>query len=736
MRAFGVGGFRFWGRGSRGVRQFTNGEAGTSWFAVAEAYADRVSAAGFVFSMALLAATAVYAINLSGAAKPYLAEFLALADQAGYDAGFKFDDLGVAGVRNTPQPVLFEALKLPYRGSSLFYDTSEARSRLLKVGWVETAEVRRVLPARLEVIVTERIPFARWEDGARKIQVISRDGRILGPDDDGQFALLPLYAGEGAAAEAQNFDDAFKDRDGLRRRIARAELVAGHFWTVKLDSGLTVKLPRKVTPLALSRLELDPRQPKSCYCGRWHGRFALAEPDDLAIDGSNRGEPRQSDCSADFGPAQKGQELMTEARRHALRSPSRLWPFKAQDDIVTIVDLGAQKLACAIVSLTTPRFGFDTGARNIKVLGSAAVRSSGFSAGRIVNMVAAETSIRRAVAQAEAQAGVTAGEVVVTGQFEGLSTQIFEAKSGSGQAVNLKDDIAAISAAAEEQCLQERRKLLHVFPFAAEDAGPQYSGGAPVGGRGEIDVAAISMPVKAARQIAACFSSSMLAVRALVAGPLAAGLAVTNSLERMAGILVIDLGAEATGYALFAHGVPLSVECVGLGGQHITGSIAAAFSLRRFEAERAKLRFGSASGNLMADTDLPITNGETGELISKFTLNHIIQSNASQLFAAINERLKGEGYPVPPAGAVLTGGGSLLPGIRELASHLLASEVRTAEPVALNGLSASGSLAALVGGCLYASRHQSQGEMACAPGIVSEDSSYASRISQWLRASF
>ncbi len=226
---------------------------------------------------------------------------------------------------------------------------------------------------------------------------------------------------------------------------------------------------------------------------------------------------------------------MTEARRYALRSPSRLWPFKAQDDIVTIVDLGAQKVACAIVNLTAPRFGLDTGARNIKVLGSAAVRSSGFSAGRIVNMAAAETSIRRAVAQAEAQAGVTAGEVVVTGQFDGLSTQIFEAKSGSGQAVNLKEDAQAISAAAEEQCLQERRKLLHMFTFAAEDGGPQYSSRAQADCQGEVDVAAISMPLKAVRQLSACFSSSMLAVRALVAGPLAAGLAVTNSLERTAG---------------------------------------------------------------------------------------------------------------------------------------------------------------------------------------------------------
>ncbi len=427
---------------------------------------------------------------------------------------------------------------------------------------------------------------------------------------------------------------------------------------------------------------------------------------------------------------------MTEARRQALRSPSRLWPFKSRDDIVTIVDLGAQKVACAIASFVAPRFGLDAGARSVRVLGSATVRSSGFSAGRIVNIAAAETTVRRAVAQAESQAGVTAGDVIVTGQFEGLATQIFEAKPGSGQAAILKEDAAAISAAAEEQCLADRRKLLHMFAFAAADAGMQSFGNPGVTSAGEVDVIAISMPQKGARQISACLSRSMLTVRGLVAGPLATALAVTDSLERTAGVLVIDMGAECTGYALFVRGVPVALECVNSGGQTMTDHIARTFALRKFDAELTKIRYGSAYDGLQADIDLPVPNGETGEPISKFGVNHLIRLNASLIFRAINERLKCAGYSIPSGGTVLAGGGSLLPGIRELASHLLASEVRTGRPTVLNGLSAGNSLAALVGGCLYASRHQSPSEMPHAAGIVSQDSSYAFRIGQWLRASF
>jgi cell division protein FtsA len=426
---------------------------------------------------------------------------------------------------------------------------------------------------------------------------------------------------------------------------------------------------------------------------------------------------------------------MMAARRHASRGPSRLWPFKARDDIVTIADLGAQKIACAIVSLTAPRFGLDTGARNVRVLGSAIVRSSGFSGGRIVNIAAAETSVRRAVAQAEAEAGITAGEVVVTGQFDGLAAQVFEAKPAAGESAVSSEDAAIIWAAAEEECRIAHRRLLHMFTFDAGEPVTPFTAAADMQ-VDEVDISAISMPLKGANQVTACFTRSMLAVRGLIAGPLASALAVTDSLERLAGVLVIDLGAHSTGYALFFKGVPVFMDCISIGGDHLTAEIARAFTLRKFEAERLKIRFGSLYDGLAADIDLPVQNGETGEAISKFNLNHLIRSNASLIFTAINERLNGAGYSFPSGGAVLTGGGSLLPGIRELASQLLSSEVRVAVPVALNGLSAGNPLAALVGGCLYASRHQSQGEMAYAPGIVSQDSSYASRISQWLRASF
>jgi cell division protein FtsA len=424
---------------------------------------------------------------------------------------------------------------------------------------------------------------------------------------------------------------------------------------------------------------------------------------------------------------------MTLEQRQTSRGPSRLWPFQARDDIVTVIDMGAQKIACAIIALASPRFGFDAGARSIRVLGSSTVRSSGLSGGRIVNLNATEASIRRAVGLAEAQAGLNVEDVLVTGQFHGLAADVFEAKLGE-DAILAKEDIQAISLAAAQHCSAAQRELLHLFMTRGQAA----IGGADraIDAPDETDVIAISMPLRGVRQMTACVAKSLLTVRGYIAGPIATALAVTSAAERSSGILAIDMGAQSTGFILFLNGAPVFAECIAAGGQQISDEIANAFGLRKFEAERLKIRFGSVYDSLQADIDLPFQNGKNGEPISKFTLNHVIRLKASALLQAVNDRLKGAGYSIPSGGAVLAGGGSLLPGIRELTSHLFASEVRTAQPVNLNGLNAGTALSALVGGCLYASRHQSVGEIPYAPGLASQDSSYASRISQWLRTSF
>lgn len=238
------------------------GSRSISWFAQAQAHADRAARTGFVLSMIFLAASAIYALSLSGAAEPLIAEVASIANGAAFDAGFRLEDLAISGAKNVSQSSLLGALELPSTKSSLFYDASAAHDRVQKLGWIESAEIRRILPSRLEVTISERTPFARFVDAANKTEIIDNEGRILGPEEDGRFQQLLLFAGEGAPQEAAAFDAALVGHDELKRRIQRAELIAERFWLVKLQNGPALKLPRKVNALALDRLESLLANPK------------------------------------------------------------------------------------------------------------------------------------------------------------------------------------------------------------------------------------------------------------------------------------------------------------------------------------------------------------------------------------------------------------------------------------------------------------------------------------------
>jgi cell division protein FtsQ len=269
LRSLAGEGFCYGNSGDCSPQSHGGNAASGSWLSRASTFADWAATAGFVASMIFLAATAIYAFSLSDSAKPFLAETATLVDEAALDAGFKFksEEFALSGTQNTPDADLLKALKLPYKGSSLFYDAGDARRALLTIGWIESAEVRRILPSRLEVAIVERKSFARWEDARHKVQIIDREGHILGPDEAGRFAALPLFAGEGAAAEAAAFVDAIDEHEAFKHRVQRIDYVAERFWTVKLDTGPALKLPRKVTPLALERLDSLLANPKIAGLG-------------------------------------------------------------------------------------------------------------------------------------------------------------------------------------------------------------------------------------------------------------------------------------------------------------------------------------------------------------------------------------------------------------------------------------------------------------------------------------
>src|SRR5882757_4806883 len=100
------------------------------------------------------------------------------ADSAANAAGMRIATVSLSGQRQVNREEIFAATGVTDHSSLLFLDVGDARARLEAIPWVAEATVRKLYPDRLQITVTEREPFALWQQQG-KVQVIAADGTVL-----------------------------------------------------------------------------------------------------------------------------------------------------------------------------------------------------------------------------------------------------------------------------------------------------------------------------------------------------------------------------------------------------------------------------------------------------------------------------------------------------------------------------------------------------------------------------
>jgi len=162
-------------------------------------------------------------------------------------------EVTLAGRHNAPLKDLILALDVS-RGDPIWgIDPTAARARLEALGWVDTASVARRMPGQITVHITERRPFALWQDDGT-LFLIDRAGVVITDTDLGLFAELPLVVGGDAAVRAGDLMDMLANQPVLFARVRAAVRVGGRRWDVHLDNDVTVRLPENDAPAAWRRL--------------------------------------------------------------------------------------------------------------------------------------------------------------------------------------------------------------------------------------------------------------------------------------------------------------------------------------------------------------------------------------------------------------------------------------------------------------------------------------------------
>lgn len=169
------------------------------------------------------------------------------------DAGLRLSRIEIEGRVRTDDAAIIAAVGAARGTPILAIEPEEVRARLKAIAWVREAEVRRRLPATLEIRISERTPFAIWQQQGRHV-VIDRDGVVLAESRLDQFGPLPLVVGAGAAPRAAEILDLVARHPALSERFKAAVRVAERRWNIRLASGADVLLPEGAEPAALERL--------------------------------------------------------------------------------------------------------------------------------------------------------------------------------------------------------------------------------------------------------------------------------------------------------------------------------------------------------------------------------------------------------------------------------------------------------------------------------------------------
>lgn len=173
--------------------------------------------------------------------------------------GFAIEDIEVVGNRETSEIDVLQQIGLNGWTSMVGFDVLAARERIAALPWVETATVRKVYPATIEVNIEERQPFAVWQR-ANRLFVIEKDGDVIAPYSGSRYASLPLVIGAGADMAGPDFVVDVTRVRGLAGRVRAYVRVADRRWNLVLDSGVTIKLPEHGVKTALaeaSRLDAE-----------------------------------------------------------------------------------------------------------------------------------------------------------------------------------------------------------------------------------------------------------------------------------------------------------------------------------------------------------------------------------------------------------------------------------------------------------------------------------------------
>lgn len=348
------------------------------------------------------------------------------------------------------------------------------------------------------------------------------------------------------------------------------------------------------------------------------------------------------------------------------------------DKIIVAIDIGTTKI-CVLVARHFEH-------QAVEILGIGHAPSEGLRKGVVVDISKTIHSIKQAVYEAQLMAGIAIESAhigVSGGHIHSLNSHgVVPVNSGEVRPF----DITNVLAAARAVPIQEGQQILHVLPqyFVIDSQEKVQDPLGMFGIRLEVQAHIITGSIASVQNLIKCCEMAGVKVEDIILEQLASADAVLSDDERELGVGMIDIGGGTSDVALYQHGNIRHTMVLPVAGNHFTQDVAVGVHTNLKEAERIKKDFGYAWEPLIQEDDffevITLENNQRN-LVSLKDLNQIIQPRAEEIFSLIHEEIvKRNLQPFIATGLVLTGGGSLLKGMNELATYIFNAPVRVGKP--------------------------------------------------------
>jgi cell division protein FtsA len=353
-------------------------------------------------------------------------------------------------------------------------------------------------------------------------------------------------------------------------------------------------------------------------------------------------------------------------------------------NIVASLDIGTTK-TCAIIAERIKD-------NKLNILGVGVSQSEGMTKGTVANIITISESIKKAVSQAESQAGIkiSAVNVGVAGIYINSMRYRNFVLIEDPEFIIRQSDVEKLIKDVQISRIPSDYFILHIIPEQyIVDGENEVENPIGVSGRKLEATHHIVLAQKTSTEnLRKAVEKAGLKINKMILQPLASANAVLHPEEKELGVALIDIGGGTTDLAVYVNGAIKHTRVIGIAGSHVTNDIRTAFNIITDQSEKIKIEYGYATSRaLVQDYEINVKVSPVRQIsISLSILTEIIQLRMKELFTMIDNELKSANLKDQiNAGFVLTGGGSQLKGCADLAEEVFGKQARIGLPMNLSG---------------------------------------------------